>query len=101
MTDINSHVDAVIAYVDCDDAVWQTSFSTYASYTKETPVRRFRTYGCLDLQIHLIRKNMPFIKDIYVIVSSMSQIEKYKNLDIIPILHSDIIPYQFLPTFNS
>jgi hypothetical protein len=44
---------------------------------------------------------MPFIRNVYLVVSHPSQVPQWANTDQLKIvLHKDIIPEEFLPTFN-
>ncbi|MBQ4208954.1 glycosyltransferase family 92 protein, partial [bacterium] len=69
----------------------------------EECINRFRSYEVLDLQIKLIRKFMPFVDKVFVVVSSDSQVpENVKVLENVHIVkHKEIIPKMFLPCFNS
>jgi hypothetical protein len=45
---------------------------------------------------------MPFIRNVYLVVSHPSQVPQWADQEHLKIvLHSDIIPKEFLPTFNS
>lgn len=45
---------------------------------------------------------MPFVENVFLVVSSESQVAEWANRNNLKIvLHSDIIPPQHLPTFNS
>ena len=96
-------IDAVITYVDSFDENWIKSYCSYVKKPLDIVQNRFRSYECLDLQIKLIRKYMRFINNIFVVVSNESQISKdIKKLPKVHIvLHSEIIPGQYLPCFNS
>lgn len=92
-------MDAVITYVECDKN-FEEQYKKYVK--KDFSVSRFRSYHVLDLQIKLIRKYMPYIKNIFIVVSDKSQIEEYSDLsNSIIVEHSQIIPSQYLPCFNS
>jgi hypothetical protein len=44
---------------------------------------------------------MPFIRNVYLVVSHLSQVPQWANQENLKIvLHKDIIPAEFLPTFN-
>ncbi len=93
-------MDIVITYVNGLDPVWQAE---YAKFTN-TPIveKRFRDWGTLKFLLRGIEKNMPFIRKVHLVVSGESQVPEWvnrKNVNVV--LHSDIIPAEFLPTFNS
>ena len=96
-------LDAVITYVDSKDPKWRKEYEKFVKRPLEEVENRFRSYDCLDLQIKLIRKNMSFVDNIFVIVSSESQVpDNIKELENVYIVtHKDIIPKRYLPCFNS
>ena len=92
-------MDAVITYVDGNDPVWKQDYEKYTN----VPVmqKRFRDWGTLKYLLRGIEKRMPFIRNVYLVVSHPSQVPSWvdrENLKIV--LHNDIIPEEFLPTFN-
>ncbi len=92
-------MDIVITYVDGNDVVWK------ADYEKHTNVpvmqKRFRDWGTLKYLMRGIEKYMPFIRNVYLVVSHPSQVPQWADTDNLKIvLHKDIIPEEFLPTFN-
>lgn len=93
-------MDVVITYVDGNDPLWQQDYREYAGH--RALVKRFRDWGTLKYLLRGIESNMPFIRNVYLVVSRPSQIPSWadtENLKIV--LHKDIIPEEFLPTFNS
>lgn len=96
-------LDAVITYVDSTDKSWRKEYSRFVKRPLEEVENRFRSFNCLDLQIKLIRKNMDFVDNVFVIVSSESQVpDNVKSLDRVHIVtHDKIIPKRYLPCFNS
>ena len=92
-------MDIVITYVDGLDPEWQKLYEQYTS----TPIleKRFRDWGTLKYLFRGIQTNMPFIRKVHLVVSSESQIPKWINRqEVNVVLHSDIIPEEYLPTFN-
>ena len=101
-------VDLIIAYVDNNDSVWQKTYFDYCFKTNqrikivEMKTIRYEDRLCLlPYQIKLVKKNMPFINNIYLLLSNIEQKPKDLPSDIKVVLHKEFIPYQFLPTFNS
>lgn len=92
-------MDAVITYVDGLDSVWQAEYSK----TLNVPAldKRFRDWGTLKYLLRGIRKCMPFIKNVYLVVSGVSQVPEWASDSLRIVTHRDIIPEEFLPTFNS
>ena len=92
-------MDIVITYVDGNDPVWKQD---YEKYTK-VPVmqKRFRDWGTLKYLLRGVQKKMPFIRNVYLVVSHPSQVPAWADVSQLKVvLHKDIIPEEFLPTFN-
>ena len=92
-------MDVVITFVDGNDPVWKADYQKYTNI----PVmqKRFRDWGTLKYLLRGIEVNMPFIRNVYLVVSHLSQVPQWadwENLKVV--LHKDIIPEKFLPTFN-
>lgn len=92
-------MDVVITYVDGFDPLWQKDYEENTNI----PIleKRFRDWGTLRYLLRGIEVNMPFINNVYLVVARESQVPKWINRDNVKVvLHSDIIPQEFLPTFN-
>lgn len=101
-------VDMVITYVNNKDEKWKKSFIDYCiTHNKRERIislynERYNGVNWLSYQLKLIEKNMPFINKIYLVVSNMEQVKDIKlNNKVVVITHDTIIPYRYLPTFNS
>ncbi len=93
-------MDIVITYVDGNDPVWQRDYEKYT----DIPVlqKRFRDWGTLRYLLRGIETNMPFIRNVYLVVSHTSQVPQWVNTENLKIvLHEEIIPAEHIPTFNS
>lgn len=93
-------MDIVITYVDGLDPVWQKDYEQYTN----APImqKRFRNWGLLPYLMRGIEVNMPFIRKVHLVVSHQSQVPEWVNRDEVNVvLHKDIIPAEYLPTFNS
>lgn len=91
-------MDAVITYVNGADPAWQAQ---YASHKGQEPAKRFRDWGMLQLQIAAIRRYLPFLEKIFLVVALPSQVPPGLPEDVEVVLHKEFIPARFLPTFNS
>ena len=92
-------MDIVITYVNGNDPVWQADYQKYTN----APIlqKRFRDWGTLHFLLRGIEKNMPFIRNVYLVVSHISQVPSWANVENLKIvLHKDIIPSEYLPVFN-
>ena len=96
-------IDYVFPYVNSSDIIWQKSASKYIS-SKEFSKERFRELGFLRYVFRGLAENMPWLNQIIILVSSISQVPKWLftlNPKIRVVLHKDFIPEEYLPTFNS
>ena len=92
-------MDIVITYVNGKDPVWQKDYEKYT----DVPFleKRFRDWGTLQYLLRGIEIHMPFIRNVFLVVSHRSQVPHWadtENLKIV--LHEDFIPAEYLPTFN-
>lgn len=107
-----SDIDYVFPYVDFEDIEWQEKYNFYklkeypeVDYSKSLLMGevRYKNWGLLKYKIRLLEKNMPWIRNIYMLVDSESQvphwIKYHKNVKVV--YHKDFIPNEFLPLFNS
>ena len=93
-------MDAVITYVNGADPVWQKSFETYAGVPAVT--KHYRDWGTLKYLLRGIETHLPFIRNVYLVVSGESQVPAWADREgLHVVLHEDIIPREFLPVFNS
>ena len=95
-----NYMDAVITFVDGNDPVWKRDYETFTN----VPVmeKRFRDWGTLKYLLRGIELMMPFVRNVYLVVSHPSQVPAWVDRDnLYIVLHKDIIPEGFLPTFNS
>lgn len=93
-------MDIVITYVDGNDPEWKKDYERHTNI----PVmeKRFRDWGTLKYLLRGIQVNMPFIRNVYLVVSHASQVPDWADTDCLKVvLHEDIIPADYLPTFNS
>ncbi len=92
-------MDIVITYVNGLDPEWQRDYERYTA--KPIVEKRFRDWGTLRYLFRGIAKNMPFIRKVHLVVSQESQVPAWINRnEVNVVLHKDIIPAEFLPTFN-
>ena len=92
-------MDIVITYVDGNDPVWKQDYEKYT--TVPVMQKRFRDWGTLKYLLRGIETNMPFIRNVYLVVSHSSQVPEWADQSQLKIvLHKDIIPADYLPTFN-
>ena len=93
-------MDVVITYVNGLDPLWQKDYENAVG--KKVLAKRFRDWGTLKYLLRGIEVNMPFVRNVYLVVARESQVPEWvdrENLHVV--LHEDIIPAEFLPVFNS
>ena len=95
-------IDYVFPWVDPTDKKWQEQYKKAKGEDVSLQDSRFRDLGFLKYTFRSIAKNMPWIRKVHFIVSSPSQVPSWLNKKTVNVVyHKDIIPKQFLPTFNS
>ena len=102
-------IDLVVPYVDNTDKVWIKGFkdfckshAEYKGHLQTINGERYRDRDNLfSLNLRLIRACLPFVRNIYLIVSNIEQIKGLNTKGINVVLHEDIMPKEILPTFNS
>ena len=93
-------MDAVITYVNGLDPVWQEEYSSAVG--GEVLAKRYRDWGTLKYLFRGIEKHIPSIENVFLLVSGESQVPDWVDRSAVRVvLHKDIIPDRFLPTFNS
>lgn len=96
-----TNIDAVVTYVNCSDTTWQREYIKTTKTHNPSGVR-FRSWGTLKYLFRSIAQNMPFIRNIILIVSGPSQVPVWINKSNVRVVyHKDFIPEKLLPTFNS
>lgn len=93
-------MDVVITYVDGRDAAWRASYE--ATVGAIEPEKRFRDWGTLKYLLRGVERFMPFVEKVHLVVASEGQVPAWVDRGTVDVvLHGDIIPAEFLPTFNS
>lgn len=100
-------VDYVIPYVDCSDINWLLTYKDYVSGPCgwSNNATRFRDWETLRYQLRSIERYMPWIRNIYIVMSiSESQIPQWLNTQngrVHIVWDWEIVPREYLPVFNS
>jgi len=93
-------MDAVITYVDGLDPQWREEYSRFVG--KELEEKRFRDWGTLPYLLRGIRNCLPFVENVFLVVSGPGQVPSWADTSKLRIVyHKDIIPAELLPVFNS
>ena len=102
-------IDYVFPYVNNNEEVWRKSFKDYCiKINRQDKLetingQRYEDLGLLTTLVKCIKTNLSFIRKIHIIVSNIEQLpqEIIDDEKVNVVLHKDIIPEQYLPTFNS
>lgn len=100
-------IDFVITWVDMDDPAWQEQFSRYSGggfddSTNSKSKARFRDGGLLRYWFRGVEKFTPWVRTVHFVTCGQKPSwlrEDHPKLHLVS--HSDFIPEEFLPTFNS
>lgn len=99
-------IDFIVTWVDMNDPEWQKEFSQYSQKRNieknGVTDARFRDYGFLKFWFRGVEKFTPWVRKIHFLTAG--QTPEWLNIThpkINLVDHKDIIPLQFLPTYNS
>lgn len=93
-------MDAVITYVNGLDPLWQEAYRSRLGEGMNG--KHFRDWGTLKYLLRGIETHMPFIRNVFLVVSGESQVPEWADrANLRVVFHRDIIPGRFLPVFNS
>lgn len=97
-------IDFVVTWVDSNDPKWQEDFRKYKGITTtaDQSKARYRDWDFFKYWFRAIEKYAPWVHKVYVITNGKFPDWINPNCDkLVLVKHSDYIPEQFLPTFNS
>jgi len=98
-------IDYVVPMVFHDDPEWRADYHSAGRVYNEENLAdfvRYRSWGTERLLVRCIRRFMPFVRTIYIILARESQKRPWMDEeDVRVVYHREFIPEKFLPTFNS
>lgn len=98
-------IDYVVPMVFHEDTLWQEDFKKVNhQYDAHNPYDfvRFRSWNTEEILIKCVKRFMPFVRNIFIILARESQKKPWMDAEGVRIVyHHDFIPEKFLPTFNS
>ena len=98
-------IDYVLPWVNPNDKFWQQQHALYSDskqVLEGVNSARFRDNCTLKYVLRSIEVFAPWINNVYLILSSDSQVEPWMNTKNLKIVyHDQYIPKEYLPTFNS
>ena len=97
-------IDFVITWVDGNDVEWQKQKNIYSGNKSDesNSIIRYRDWGLLKYWFRSIEKYTPWVNKIYFV--TCGQKPEWLNCDnpkLVLVNHSDFMPKETLPTFNS
>lgn len=102
-------IDYVVPMVFPDDPLWRKDLQRAIGYDDSDDVR-YRSWGMEDLLVQCVRRFMPWVRDIIILLAMDSQVKEWmcsaaESQNTEPrlriVFHRDFIPEEYLPTFNS
>lgn len=97
-------VDIIVPFVNNSDPIWKAEFNKYKKEAGLKGEERFRDLHLFKYFFRSVEKNCPWCRYVFLVLSGPSQIPSWLNVNhpkLKIIYHSDYIPKEFLPTFNS
>lgn len=98
-------IDYVVPMVFHDDPLWRSDLKAANSQYDDGNLIdfvRFRSWHTEHLLIQCVRRFMPFVRTVFVILARESQKRAWMDEEGVTVVyHRDIIPAEYLPTFNS
>jgi hypothetical protein len=100
----NQDIDFVITWVDGNDPEWQREKNKYLPELTgvDKDIRRYRDWQLLKFWFRGVEKFAPWVRKIFFV--TWGHTPKWLNINhekLEIVNHSDFIPSQYLPTFNS
>ena len=106
-------IDYVVPMIFPDDLKWRHDYLTATGSFRDDRSAvispRYRSWGTEELLVRCIRKNLPWVRTIHIILARPSQAQdwmvamasQHTGPQVRVVLHRDIMPAEVLPTFNS
>lgn len=93
-------IDFVVTYVDNRDPSW---LAEYKKYHQDPGGCRFRDWDLMRYWFRGVNRNAPWVNKIYLVVATATQVPTWLKVEdkVVVITHDQIIPPEYLPTFNS
>ena len=106
-------IDYVVPMVFHRDESWRENFRKVGREYDEDDLGdfvRYRSWDTEELLIQLVRKNMPWLRRIYILLAQKSQVQEWMRVamasqqtgpEVRVVFHREFMPEWALPTFNS
>lgn len=97
-----NHIDYVVPMVFPEDPWWGIHLAARGMRFDHILGVRYRSFGTEQMLIRLVKKNMPFVRNIIILLARETQKQRWMDDEGVRIVyHREFIPEQYLPTFNS
>ncbi len=95
-------IDFVVTWVDGNDPVWQADKAKHLGEGGDAHIKRFRDWDQLKYWFRSVEKNAPWVNKIHFITyGHLPEWLDTSNPKLNIVNHSDFIPEEYLPVFNS
>ena len=96
-------LDFVITWVDGADVNWLKEKQKYRfDIDIDNSIARYRDFGTLKYVLRSIDKFAPWVRNVFLVTNGqVPEWITFDNPKLKLIKHSDFIPHEYLPTFNS
>lgn len=112
MSNYTNTIDIIVDWVNPDDKNWQNDYNKYYKIENSSALGdndfngacRYRDIGALKYWFRGVELNCPWVRKIFFVVASESQIPDWLNTanpKLRIVYHREYIPGELLPTFNS
>ena len=100
------NIDFVVTWVDMNDPKWKADFAKYSGKIddskNEISTARFRDYGLLKYWFRGVEKFAPWVRKVHFVTCGQKPEWLNENNEKLSLVnHTDYIPNEFLPVFNS
>ena len=100
--DMEDKIDFVVTWLDSNDPQWKADYAKYRKVKVKEDTSRFRDWDLFKYWFRAIEKYAPWVNKVYLVTNG-------KNPDwinpnhpkLVLVKHSDYIPNEILPVFNS
>lgn len=101
---MSEKIDFVVTWLDSNDPEWQNNYNKYKGITSEGDqnAARFRDWNLFHYWFRAVENYAPWVNKVYLITNGT--FPKWINPNcpkLVLVKHSDYIPNELLPTFNS
>ena len=98
-------IDFVVTWLDSNDLAWQKEYVKYKneqSKTSDASAARYRDWDLFRYWFRAVENYAPWVNKVFLVTNgTFPDWINEKHPKLVLVKHSDYIPPQFLPTFNS